>query len=143
MCRQNGQEMAPGVQGEQGMKCAAILVLAVTLLAQDSRFGVRSRLVLVPVTVTDAKGHSADGLEESDFLVLDNGRPQKAIVDTIDTGVAPISLVIAVQSSAFRRRSRKGAKDRQHDSAIGDRRARERGVAFVRSESHLGAGLHQ
>jgi VWFA-related protein len=75
--------------------------LAVSLAAQEPRFDVRSRLVLVPVTVTDLKGRSIDGLEASDFLLSDNGRPQKATVDTMDTGVAPVALVIAVQSSGI------------------------------------------
>src|SRR5262249_14869253 len=48
-----------------------------------------------------AQGHLVDGLDAPDFLVLDNGRPQKATVDTIDTGVAPIALVIAVQSAGI------------------------------------------
>jgi VWFA-related protein len=80
---------------------ALIFAFAASLAAQESRFEVRSRLVPVPATVTDLKGRSIDGLEASDFLVLDNGRPQKAVVDTIDTGVAPIALLIAVQSSGI------------------------------------------
>jgi VWFA-related protein len=87
------------------MKRAVVLAftvsLAASLAAQDSRFDVRSRLVIVPVAVTDLKGRSIDGLEASDFLLFDNGRPQKATVDTIDTGVAPVALVIAVQSSGI------------------------------------------
>ena len=69
--------------------------------AQDSRFDVRSRLVVVPVSVTDLKGRSIDGLEASDFLLFDNGRAQKVTVDTIDTGVAPIALIVAVQASGI------------------------------------------
>jgi len=83
------------------MKYALILALAVPLLAQDTRFDVRSRLVLVPATITDEKGRSIDGLAAPDFQVLDNGHPQKAAVDTFDTGLAPIALVIAVQSSGI------------------------------------------
>ena len=83
------------------MRYAAILAFALPLAAQDSRFDVRSRLVLVPVTVTDAKGRSVDGLEAADFLLLDNQRGRKVTVDTIATGVAPIALVIAVQSSGI------------------------------------------
>jgi VWFA-related protein len=83
------------------MRCAFILAFALSLAAQESRFDVRSRLVLVPATVTDAKGRFIDGLEASDFLVLDNGRAQKVAVDTMATGVAPIALVIAVQSSGI------------------------------------------
>src|SRR5262249_27691953 len=72
-----------------------------SLAAQETHFGVRSRLVQVPVTVTDAKGRFVDGLEAPDFQVLDNGQPRRVVVDTIATGVAPIALVIAVQSSGL------------------------------------------
>ena len=41
------------------MRPALILAFAVSLAAQDPRFDVRSRLVLVPATVTDAKGDAA------------------------------------------------------------------------------------
>src|SRR6266540_2529524 len=83
------------------MRRAALLAFAVSLAAQETHFGARSRLVQVPVTVMDAKGRFIDGLEASDFQVLDNGRPQQTVVDTIATGVAPIALVIAVQSSGI------------------------------------------
>jgi VWFA-related protein len=83
------------------MRCAWILACAASLLAQDARFDVRSRLVLAPVAVTDASGRPVSGLEASDFVVLDNGRPQKIVVDTIDTGVPRIALVIAVQASGI------------------------------------------
>ena len=79
-----------------------MLGLSTVLLAQQQpRFEVRSPLVMVPVSVTDAKGGFVSDLEASDFLVFDNGRAQKATVDTIDTGVAPIALVVAVQSSGI------------------------------------------
>ena len=83
------------------MRYALILALVLPLAAQDSRFDVHSRLVLVPVTVADANGRSVDGLEAPDFRLLDNERERKVTVDTIATGVAPIALVIAVQSSGI------------------------------------------
>jgi VWFA-related protein len=83
------------------MRRAVALALVACLGAQEPHFDVRSRLALVPVTVTDLKGRSIDGLEASDFVLFDNGRPQKVTVDTIDTGVAPVALVIAVQSSGI------------------------------------------
>ena len=83
------------------MRCAVVLAFAISVSAQEPHFDVRSRLVLVPVTVTDPKGRSIDGLESPDFLLLDNRQPQKVTVDTIDTGVAPIALVVAVQSSGI------------------------------------------
>ncbi len=54
-------------------------------------------LVVAPVTVTDASGKLHDGLVERDFVLLDNGRPRKVDVDTHHQ---PISLVIAVETSA-------------------------------------------
>ncbi len=83
------------------MRSPALLLCAVSLAAQDSRFDVRSRLVLVPVTVSDPKGRSIAGLEATDFQLFDQDRPQPVTVDTIDTGVAPIALMIAVQSSGI------------------------------------------
>lgn len=83
------------------MRSALTLALAISLTAQDARFHVQSRVVLVPVTITDKKGRPIDGLEASDFLLLDNGRPQRVLVDQFGTGVAPIALVIAVQSSGI------------------------------------------
>ena len=84
------------------MRCVSWFAMALTVAAQNPpQFGVQSRLVLVPATVTDTKGRSLDNLEPSDFLVLDNGRPQKATVDSIATGVAPIALVVAIQASGI------------------------------------------
>ncbi len=83
------------------MRAAVLLVCAASLAGQESRFDVRSRLVLVPVTITDPKGRFVAGLESPDFQLLDDGRLQPVAVDTIDTGVAPIALVIAIQSSGI------------------------------------------
>jgi VWFA-related protein len=84
------------------MRCfVAFALVVIAAAAQDPQFGVQSRLVLVPVSVTDAKGRPIDGLEPADFVMLDNGRPQKVTVDTIATGVAPLALVIAVQASGI------------------------------------------
>src|SRR3954454_6043982 len=94
--------MAAGMHERRRMiRALALFAIALSLTAQDSRFDVRSRLVVVPVSVTDAKGRSVDGLEAADFMVYDNGRLQKVAVDTLDTGVAPIALVIAVQASGI------------------------------------------
>jgi VWFA-related protein len=82
-------------------RAIVVFAAALSLAAQDSRFDVRSRLVVVPVSVVDLKGHSVDGLEAADFLLFDNGRRQNVAVDTIDTGVAPIALIVAVQASGI------------------------------------------
>jgi VWFA-related protein len=58
-------------------------------------------LVLVPVTVTDKKGNLMDGLNEDDFIVADDGVRQRIHLDTSDTVLAPVSLVVAVQCSGI------------------------------------------
>ena len=58
-------------------------------------------LVLAPVTVTDAKGNLIDGLSVNDFVLSDDGKPQKVRMDTSDTVLAPISIVILIQSSGI------------------------------------------
>ncbi|HEY1339695.1 MAG TPA: hypothetical protein VGF59_19415 [Bryobacteraceae bacterium] len=44
------------------MRCVLILSFVLTLGAQEPRFGAHSRLVLVPVTVTDPKGRLVENL---------------------------------------------------------------------------------
>jgi VWFA-related protein len=83
------------------MRFIVALSIAIALSAQEPRFGAQSRLVVVPVNVTDAKDRPIDGLEASAFTLLDNGKPRPVTVDTLGTGVAPISLVIAVQASGI------------------------------------------
>ncbi len=82
---------------------ALAVCLAVMLPAQqDQRFDVQSRLVQVPVTVIDAKGHLIEGLEAGDFAILDNGKLiERTAIDTIATGTAPIAIVVAVQHSGI------------------------------------------
>jgi len=57
--------------------------------------------VLAPVTVTDAKGVLIDGLTVDDFVLTDEGKSQKVRMDTSDTVLAPISIVILIQSSGI------------------------------------------
>lgn len=83
------------------MRTVAALALAMIAAAQEPRFGAQSRLVLVPATVTLGNGKPVDGLEAADFTVLDNGHPQKATVDMIATGVAPIALIVAIQAAGI------------------------------------------
>ena len=56
-------------------------------------------LVLVPVTVADRKGALVDGLTVDDFILSDEGVRQKIHLDTSDTVLAPVSLVLAIQCS--------------------------------------------
>jgi VWFA-related protein len=79
---------------------ATLLLCAFCAFAQD-RFRTETRVVQVPVTVTDQTGRNVDGLKAVDFSVLDDGSPQTIELDTFGTGMAPISLVIAIQSSGI------------------------------------------
>lgn len=56
-------------------------------------------LVVVPVSVTDAKGHFVPGLDESQFVLLDDGRPRPVRVDEPDAVSAPFNLVVLIQTS--------------------------------------------
>src|SRR5438067_2690943 len=79
--------------------CALTVVLAAQ--AQDTVIRTNVPLVFVPVTVTDKKGNPIDGLTVDDFVLNDDGARQKIRVDTSDTVLAPVSLVIAMQCSGI------------------------------------------
>ena len=57
--------------------------------------------MLAPVTVTDKKGNFIDGLTVDDFRLTDEGRPQKIRMDTSDTVLAPVSLMVLIQASGI------------------------------------------
>lgn len=99
--RVNRRTISPRVIQPGGRLGLLASVVAVIVFAQPQKFDVQSRLVQVPVMVTDAKGNSLDGLDTPDFELFDNGAPQKIVVDSLGSGLAPISLVIAVQSSGI------------------------------------------
>src|ERR1700691_3376155 len=61
-----------------GMKTRLTLFMAAgSLLAQDATIRVDVRQVLVPVVVTDKKGHHVSGLRASDFHVFEDGVQQE------------------------------------------------------------------
>ena len=71
------------------------------MTAQNVPFRVQTKVVLVPVSVTDKNGRYVDGLTARDFNVRDDGALQDITVDDFDTGLAPVSLVIAIQTSGI------------------------------------------
>jgi len=58
-------------------------------------------LVLAPATVTDRGGKPIDGLKAEDFVVTDEGVRQTISLDTSDTVLAPVSLVVAVEANGI------------------------------------------
>lgn len=67
--------------------------------AQNNSFRVQTNVVQVPVMVTEKTGQNVDGLVARDFKVLDDGIPQQVTIDDFNSGLAPISLVIAIQTA--------------------------------------------
>jgi VWFA-related protein len=69
--------------------------------AAQPQFRAETHVIQVPVSVFDKKGREIEGLRAEDFKLMDDGIPQPATLDTFGTGVAPISLVIAIQTSGI------------------------------------------
>lgn len=76
-----------------------IFACAGLMLAQQVTIHSDVPLVVIPTTVTDQKGHFITGLSEADFLVFDERKPKHVHVDTIDSGLVPVALVVVVQCS--------------------------------------------
>ena len=68
---------------------------------QAPPFRVESGIVQVPVTVTGKHGTEIADLQASDFQLLVDGVRRQITLDRFDTGVAPISLVVAIQSAGI------------------------------------------
>lgn len=78
-----------------------LLFALVSTSAQEPPFHVQTKIVQVPVSVTNQSGESMDGLSAQDFTVLDNGiRQENVSVDDFSIGLAPISIGILIQTSA-------------------------------------------
>ena len=74
------------------------IILAATFTVTPKAFGQSQptvikadvRQVLVPVVVTDKKGHHALGLKADDFEVFEDGTPQKIVAFSTSSDTAPI-----------------------------------------------------
>lgn len=63
-----------------------------------------SNLVIVPSLVTDKTGHPVFGLKASDFVLTDNGVPQKLTLEQ-DAGSGPLALIVLIEAGAAKRAS--------------------------------------
>ena len=75
----------------------AVLALAVTF-AQEPTFRSGTRVVPLPTMVTDAQGRFVPDLEQSDFTILDNGKPQEIVI--FENTVQPFTVVVLLDFSA-------------------------------------------
>ena len=67
-------------------------------LAEKSNFSIRTQSVLVPTSVFDPDGHGyVNGLQASDFEVLDNDKPQRVQAEVTEQ---PLSVVLVLQANA-------------------------------------------
>ncbi len=71
--------------------------LACLFVALQATFSVRTEMVVLPVTVSDARGHSVAGLAETDFRVYDEGRLQP--ITFFRGGDVPITIGLVVDHS--------------------------------------------
>ncbi len=91
--------------------CLLLCFIAAAGEAQEPHFRSQSNVVLVPALVRDAHGNIVYGLRAKDFLVRDDGVPQKVGLDEAEDQVsAPVSVLVAVQTG--RRAKREFARIR-------------------------------
>lgn len=74
-----------------------VLVLGLTVAAQQPTFRSGSRVVPSYVTVVDANNRLVTDLTRDDFEVLDNGRPQEITI--FDNEVRPFTVVVMLDTS--------------------------------------------
>jgi Ca-activated chloride channel family protein len=70
---------------------------ACLIIVLQATFSVRTEMVVLPVTVTDALGHTVTGLAADDFRVFDNGRLQR--IRLFRSGDVPVTVGLIVDHS--------------------------------------------
>lgn len=75
------------------------LLLAACLFAQEPTIRTNVPLVVIPVSVTDQRGHFVYDLTTADFTVFDNDVPRPVRVEAPDSTTAPLALAVLVQTS--------------------------------------------
>jgi len=78
-----------------------MLASAYLAVAQDTTIRTTVPLVVLSTSVTDKHGQPVYGLNASDFVVLDNGKPRRVYAYPTDAALPPVALVVAVQTSGL------------------------------------------
>ncbi|HEY4355048.1 MAG TPA: VWA domain-containing protein [Acidobacteriaceae bacterium] len=82
--------------------------------AQPNALQVRSNLVVLPALVKDKAGKLVYTLQASDFVLTDDGVPQKLSLEE-DTGGEPLSLVVVIESGAANKSAGWKLENRESD----------------------------
>src|ERR1039458_1528757 len=82
---------------QQHLLMRALALFLLTAAVACAQFKSTAALVIAPTTVTDSKGKYIDALDPADLVLYDKGVPQPI---QVDESYNPISLVVAVQTSA-------------------------------------------
>src|SRR5579864_707208 len=61
---------------------------------EDFKIAVKSRLVVLPVSVTDKDGNFLTGLDKQSFQVFEDGRPQKVSLFTQEDSPVTVGLIV-------------------------------------------------
>ena len=80
-----------------GVALGAVLVAA-GVAQEPTTFRAGTRVVPVVATVTDAERRLVPGLEQADFSILDNGKPQD--ITLFQSEVTPFTVVVMLDTSA-------------------------------------------
>src|SRR4051812_45611297 len=77
---------------------AALMQVGPTVHAQEPTFRSSTRIVPVVTTVLESDGRLVPNLEQDEFTILDNGKPQEIVFFQND--VQPFSVVVMLDYSA-------------------------------------------
>src|SRR5690349_21748948 len=83
----------------RGVGRLAVMLAASALCAASDRISVTSRLVMVPVTVTDTKGRAILGLDREHFQVTEDSEAREIVSLTRQDGAAALGIVLDLSGS--------------------------------------------
>ena len=77
---------------------ALLLAASVTLAGQEATFRATTQIVSVPTTVLDPQGRLVPNLQQDQFAILDNGKPQE--ITFFQNETQPFTVVVMLDYSA-------------------------------------------